>query len=119
MNRIFLFGIFLASAVLAQQTVNDHEEFEYVRHEIAASKSVLPKAGFVPDASTAEAIAYAVTVPIYGRAAVDAEKPFRTELSNGRWTVLGTLHGKRTSGGTLIVQLEKATGEITFVSHSM
>jgi hypothetical protein len=118
-NRIFLFGGFLASAILAQQVANDHEEFEYVRHEIAATKSVLPKEGFVPDAETAKAIAYAVTVPIYGSAAVDAEKPFRAELSNGRWTVLGTLHGRRTSGGTLIVQLEKATGEIRFVNHSM
>lgn len=55
-NRIFLLGGLLASAVLAQQAGNDHEEFEYVRHEIAASKSVLPKEGIVPDAATAEAM---------------------------------------------------------------
>ncbi len=109
----------LALGMMAMpQSSNDRQEFAYVRHEIQSSQSFAPKNGFVPDADTAIAIAYAVAVPVYGNKAVDAEKPFRTELKDGSWIVLGTLH-HATSGGTLIVQIDQATGKILYLNHSM
>jgi hypothetical protein len=100
------------------QSSNDHQEFAYVRHEIRSSQSFIPRGGYVPDAKTAIAIAYAVALPIYGKKAVDAEKPLRTELKDGNWIVLGTLH-HAISGGTLIVQIDQATGKILYLNHSM
>src|SRR5437870_913236 len=49
------------------------------------------KNGYVPDEQTAIAIAVAVWTPIYGKAQIESEKPFRATLRNGIWTVGGTL----------------------------
>ncbi len=72
----------------------------------------------VPDVSTATAIAFAVGVPVYGKKEMDGEQPFRADLKGGVWTVLGTLHCSSCDGGTLIVQIEKSTGKIVYMSHS-
>jgi hypothetical protein len=64
------------------------------------------------------AIAYAVALPVYGKETVDAEKPFRAELEGGKWTVLGTFHGKG-EGGTVVVQIDKTSGQIRYLDHSM
>jgi hypothetical protein len=93
-------------------------EFDYVRHTMVLSDSFVPKGGYVPDAGTAIAIADAVTVPIYGRSQVDREKPLRAELEDGKWLVLGTLHGA-TVGGTLEVLIDQMTGKILYLNHSM
>ena len=109
----------LAFGMLATaQTPNLSSDFEYVRHTMVLSDSYVPKGGYVPDASTAMAVAYAIAVPIYGRPAVDAEKPLRTELKDGKWLVLGTLHGPGI-GGTLIVSIDQMTGKILYLNHSM
>jgi hypothetical protein len=116
---------FVASALLLlvplalAQTAKDQEEFEYVRRQIASShSSAPPKAGMVPDASTATAIAFAVGVPVFGKKQMDGEQPFRADLQNGVWTVLGTLHCASCDGGTLIVQINKSDGRILHLLHS-
>ena len=102
------------------QTLSDHDAFEYNRRMIVQhSQSVIPKEGFVPDRDTAIAIAYAVAVPIYGKKEMDAEKPFRAELKNGIWTILGTLQCKTCVGGTLVMQINKTNGKIIFLTHTM
>ena len=100
------------------QTTKDQEELAYVWHQITTSHSFTPKTGMVPNASTATSIAYAVGVPIYGKKNMDGEQPFRAALKDGVWTVLGTLHCSSCVGGTLIVQIEKATGKIVYINHS-
>lgn len=100
------------------QTTKDHDEFIYNRHLIAHSRSFVPKNGFVPDKTTAVAIAYVVAVPIYGKKEMDQERPFRAELKDGVWTILGTLHCASCMGGTLLMQIDKATGKILFASHT-
>jgi hypothetical protein len=100
------------------QNSTDHDEFVFVRRQIKESHSFMPKNGCVPDSETAVAIAYAVALPVYGKETVDAEKPFRAELEGGRWTVLGTFHGKG-EGGTVIVQIDKTSGQIRYLGHSM
>ncbi len=71
----------------------------------------------VPDSSTAAAIAYAVAVPVYGKKEMDSEQPFRADLKGGVWTVLGTLHCSSCDGGTVVVQIEKTTGKIVYMTH--
>ena len=108
----------LLGLVSGAQSANDHDEFVFVRQQIKSSRGYVPKNGYVPDKDTAIAIACAVAVPIYGSKKVDAEKPFRAELEGGRWTVLGTLQGA-SLGGTVIVQIDQASGKIYYLSHSM
>ncbi len=108
----------LLAIIVVAQTSRDSEEFAFVRHQIATSRTISPKNGFVPDASTAVAVAYAVAIPAYGKPQIDSEKPLRAQLRDGKWIVLGTLHGARESG-TLVVQIEQMTGRITYLNHSM
>jgi NTF2 fold immunity protein len=117
--RFVAFAMLLLTPLAVAQTTKDQEEFEYVRRQIATSHSyVPPKAGMVPDASTATAIAYAIGVPVFGKKQMNDEQPFRANLKNGIWTVLGTLHCTSCEGGTLIVQINKSDGRILHVAHS-
>jgi hypothetical protein len=108
----------LFAVVCLAQAPSDHEEFEYNRWLAKTSHSFTPKDGFVPDENTAIAIAYAVALPVYGKKELDSELPLRAELSDGVWTVLGTLHCKSCVGGTLVLQIDKATGKILFLTHT-
>jgi hypothetical protein len=108
----------LICVICSAQTASDHDEFVYNRRLIETTQSYQPKNGFVPDKDTAIAIAYAVAVPIYGKKAMDDEKPFRTELENGVWTVLGTLNCGSCVGGTLVMQIDKASGRVLFLTHT-
>lgn len=84
---------------------------------VSTSKhSVKPKAGFVPDATTAVRIAEAVCIPIYGQAVVENERPFSASLKGETWTVTGFLP-KGMDGGVAIVELRKADARILRVSH--
>ncbi len=95
-------------------------DFDYVRRTIVVSRSFVPKDGYVPDASTAIAIADAVTVPIYGRSTVDSEKPLRAELKEGRWLVIGTYQREKAGGGgTVEVLIDQMTGKVLYLNHSM
>lgn len=100
-------------------TTKNFDKFDYVRHVFLSSKSVQPKNGIVPDAKTAVAIAYAVALPIYGEQAIHSELPFRSQLKNGSWIVLGTLNCKNCMGGTIMVQIDQRSGRILYINHSM
>ena len=114
-----VFALLLLRSLTLAQTAKDKEEFEYVRRQIATTHSyVPPKAGMVPNASTATAIAYAVGVPVFGKRQMDEEQPFRADLKDGVWTVLGTLHCTSCDGGTLIVQIRKSDGTVLHLIHS-
>jgi hypothetical protein len=113
----FIAIAFICATCVAQST-NDKEESEYNRRLAISTKSYVPKDSYVPDARTAVAIAYAVAVPIFGSKQVDEEKPFRAELKDGVWTVLGTLHCSSCVGGTLVMQIEKTSGKIVFLIHT-
>ena len=101
------------------QNASETEEFAYVRQTIKSSRSYVPKNGLVPDKDTAIAVAYAIAIPVYGKDEADSEKPFRAQLKDGKWVVLGTLHPSGVDGGTIIVQIDQPTGRIDYVSHSM
>jgi hypothetical protein len=75
-----------------------------------------PPAGFVPNSTTARAIAEAVLIPIYGRAQIDRERPLVATLNRSTWTVRGALpRGFR--GGVAEVRLSKIDGRILWLWH--
>jgi hypothetical protein len=80
------------------------------------SEGYIPPKGFIPDAQTAEKIAEAVWIPIYGKDRVDSKKPFTSKLSNNSvWIVQGTV--KTEKGGAPYIEIQKNDGKILKVLH--
>jgi hypothetical protein len=80
-----------------------------------------PKDGYVPEQATAMAIAEAVLVAIYGKEQIQRQKPFKIELKDNIWTIEGRApsgSGALYLGGTALVRISRATGEILQVTHS-
>jgi len=75
-----------------------------------------PRDGFVPNAETAIRIAEAVWLPIYGKETTEEERPFKASLTNGIWTVEGTLP-EGMVGGVALAKISKADGTILEVIH--
>lgn len=106
------------SMALPQRT--DDPAVLYARRIIAQEKTYRPPAGYVPDSEAAVSMAIAVLTPIYGKKDIDAEKPWHTGLKDGIWTVVGTFNGPGAGGGgEAMIQLDKKTGAILFVGHTM
>ena len=78
--------------------------------------SYVPARGFVPDSSTAVAVAEAVLIPIYGRANIERQRPFTASLADGVWSVTGHL-APGMLGGVALVQISKQDGRILRVTH--
>jgi hypothetical protein len=75
-----------------------------------------PKDGYVPDADTAIRIALAVWEPIYGKAQIEKEKPYRACVKGGIWIITGSLpSGWR--GGVALAEISKKDGQILRISH--
>jgi hypothetical protein len=80
-------------------------------------KSDAPANGFVPDEQTAVRIAEALSVALYGAQQTEDQKPFRARLSNGVWTVVGTLSPAGIYGGAATFQISKEDGQVLFAVH--
>ena len=76
----------------------------------------VPKEGYVPNKDVAIAIAVAVWEPIYGKDHIADEKPYRTTLAEGVWTVRGSLP-EGMKGGVALAEISKTDGRIIRVSH--
>jgi hypothetical protein len=75
-----------------------------------------PKEGYVPNAETAIKIAIAVWTPIYGAEEIEKEKPYKATLSNGIWTVKGSLP-EGMKGGVAEADIAKDDARILRVIH--
>jgi hypothetical protein len=73
-----------------------------------------PPNGFVPDEATAIKIAVAIWSPIYGKAEIERERPYRARLKEGVWIVESTLP-KGLHGGDAHVEISKKDGKILLV----
>jgi hypothetical protein len=80
-----------------------------------------PEQGYVPDATTAIAIAQAVWLPIYGKKTLDNERPFQAALKDDVWTVKGTFHSshKDARGGVAVAEISRIDARVLRVSHGM
>ena len=81
-----------------------------------SAQSVEPKAGLVPDEQTAIRIAVAIWEPIYGKESISRERPYRAVLSNGIWTVTGSLP-QNMVGGVAVAEISQADARVLRVSH--
>ena len=106
----------LLSNCIAQTKFSVEDAIEYDRRLAKNAKNYIPANGYVPDAQTAIYIATAVALPIYGKKKIDSEAPLHAGLKDGVWTVIG--NPPKSLGGELIVQLDKKTGAVLFVSHT-
>jgi len=93
-----------------------------VRGQTERMPSVKPKEGFVPNAETAVKVGEAVLIPVYGEEKIVGERPFKATLQVDVWTVEGTLHCVRQpdtecEGGTAVVKISKASGQILYMMH--
>ena len=93
----------------------------------------IPSDGYIPDSITAEKVAQAVWIPIYGEKEIVDQKPFETELIGRVWHVQGTfpppawetteIDGKLQTyktvmiGGTAEIEIDRYTGKIRRVIH--
>lgn len=84
--------------------------------QIPKDFTVKPANGFVPDETTAIAIAKAIWTPIYGEKTIRHESPFHATLTNGVWTVNGSLP-KGYKGGVAYAEISKTNGLIIRVFH--
>jgi hypothetical protein len=78
--------------------------------------SVHRKEGFVPDGKTAERIAEAILIPIYGEKQVKEERPFTAVLTNDVWVVTGHIP-ENYVGGVALVEISKEDARIIRVDH--
>lgn len=101
-HLIVFFWLALATSSFAADTAKPH--------------SVTPKEGLVPREETAVAIAVAVWTPIYGKEAIERQKPYHAKLKDGVWHVTGSLPA-RWRGGVALAEIQKADGKILRVSH--
>jgi hypothetical protein len=115
--RVFLICA-LAVSVMQTQSSGDQDRVEFARRTIKGLKTYTPPAGLGPDSDTAITIATAVLTPIYGRTTIDSQKPWNAGLKDGVWTIVGTFNGAGL-GGEAFVQIDKRTGAIVFVGHTM
>ena len=83
---------------------------------LSAQDSYKPKEGFVPDKETAIRIAEAIWIPIYGKGAIESQKPLVASLKGSVWTVTGTLP-QGLKGGVAIAEISKKDGRILRVIH--
>jgi hypothetical protein len=85
--------------------------------ETASTPGFLPKAGIVPDAQTAIAIAVAVWNPVYGEKEIASEKPYQAVLTNRRWTVTGSVPNGWV-GGVATAVIDKRDGRVIKIYHT-
>jgi hypothetical protein len=78
--------------------------------------NVVPEDGYVPTKDVAIKVAVAVWEPIYGADKIADEKPYRATLTEGVWTVKGSLP-KGAKGGVALAEISKEDGRIIRVSH--
>jgi hypothetical protein len=112
-------AVFLIGIALGQSTTANKEWIEYDRRLAENYRGPFPAAGIIPDAATAELVAQAIAIPIWGKKIVESELPLRAGLKGNAWTVLGDphLHGGQL-GGELIIQLDKRNGAVLKILHT-
>lgn len=79
-------------------------------------RNYVPSKGCVPDAATAQKVAEAIWLPIYGDE-IYSEKPYKVNLVNDKvWIVEGTLP-KGYLGGVTHIEIQKSDCKILKVIH--
>jgi hypothetical protein len=117
---MFLLTAFLLVATLSIMTSANKDKSNpppMPPSEYRPSSIFLPENGCVPDKDTAQRIAEAVWLPIYGED-ISQKKPFRAELiGDSIWAVAGSLPNDMI-GGVPYIEIQKSDGKILGIGHS-
>lgn len=70
----------------------------------------------IPDEKTAKKVAEAILVPIYGRDAIETQKPFNVFLLGDIWVLTGYLPPDQL-GGVFRINISKTNGCVIQVTH--
>jgi hypothetical protein len=81
-----------------------------------AAQAPTPKNGFIPDEHTAILVAEAILSPIYGEDNIKGERPFHATLTQGVWTVEGSLP-PGWDGGVAMIRIDQRTGAVLSYIH--
>lgn len=90
-----LFTVFLVGCMSGQPSTSETQH------------SYTPPAGFIPDSSTAVAVAEAVLLALHGEVRIHQWAPLRAALTDGVWSITG---GSATDA--VLLQIGKADGRI-------
>lgn len=75
-----------------------------------------PPDGFIPDSTTAVAVAEAILIGVYGKTQIERQRPMIASLEGKAWVVAGTLR-RGELGGVATIRLDKETGTVLRVMH--
>ena len=104
----------LAVSCVRHRSIPSSERSNSVSQNNSSTNSLRPKLGYVPDETTAIAIAVAVWSPVFGKDGVEGQKPITANLQNGVWVVQGrnpvpyTINGP----GTFVAHISQEDGRI-------
>lgn len=71
----------------------------------------------IKDERSAVLVALAVWYPIYGKAEIDGERPYKVAYNDDFWYVTGSLSAGKL-GGTAEIIIRKSDGCIFYIAHS-
>jgi len=75
----------------------------------------------IPNERTAQAVAEAVLIPIYGNLEIQKQKPFKVILEKDVWRISGILpegrDGEVVIGGTAEILISKKDGRVIEITH--
>jgi hypothetical protein len=81
----------------------------------------IPKDGFIPNEQVARDVAGTILSEVYGRQAIEQQKPLKVSLKNGVWHVEGTLppapKGHLAVGGVAKILIEKRKATVISAQH--
>ena len=83
----------------------------------AQMPNLRPKEGYVPDAATANKIADAVLVAMFGEDYVKNERPFSAVLNNGTWVIHGKTFDEPHPGGSVEIKIDKRSASVLSVTR--
>ncbi len=96
---------------------SDHRpEGQWVPDDPEPIHNYVPPDGVVPSRETAVRIAEAIWEPIYGEKNITRQRPMRVTLTNGIWTVRGSLPPGH-CGGVALAEIRKLDGCVLRISH--
>jgi hypothetical protein len=73
--------------------------------------------GLVADEQTAVKIAEAILFPIYGEKIIRNQRPYRTTLRDGKWTIDGTYLPPGFTGGTFHIVILQRDARVIEIGH--
>jgi NTF2 fold immunity protein len=106
---LFLTALFLSSISIASFTCEQKSQ------KIEEQKKINFCDTLLKNKKTALEYAQPILFKAYGKSKILGERPYRTNLTNGVWTITGTL--KAQVGGVFLIQLNALDGKLIRPSH--